>query len=438
MKRFIGLIILLIISSFTINVNAIENNVSHSSKGYKQFESGVKAYITNSRGSENTDNLSMDDCKSYVNQFSGDNNYWIIAGYQSIDDAAEDYCGSIVTKNEESNNSGSSNNSTNNESGSTKKYNQFETSFNTFIKERTGGEITDNFSEESCKIYMRQFCETNYYCTIAGYQSSDEAANDYCGSIKKEIEEKQKSGSSDFEIPELSEEQKNLNISDSTYQMIEDDFMKYYKDTYTGASSIENCCTAVTDYLQYRTNLISVFSKVNLTAEELAALDKVNYDYICNRTCSKNPENGHYTENNNNNNKNLEREKLSIESLCKFSDNCNINIANFCKQGNISKTLRFLGWIFFLLKVLVPLVIIGMGIKDLFDVIVSGKEDVASKKIKSLVTRIVIGVIIFLLPGIVDFLFNTITDITKSDSLSGLNNCKTCILNPGDCYTEGE
>ena len=132
------------------------------------------------------------------------------------------------------------------------------------------------------------------------------------------------------------------------------------------------------------------------------------------------------------------REVLSVESLCKFSDNCNINIANFCKQGNISKTLRFLGWIFFLLKVLVPLVIIGMGIKDLFDVIVSGKEDVASKKIKSLVTRIVIGVIIFLLPGIVDFLFNTITDITKSDGLSGMNNCKTCILNPGDCYTEGE
>lgn len=132
------------------------------------------------------------------------------------------------------------------------------------------------------------------------------------------------------------------------------------------------------------------------------------------------------------------REVLSVESLCKFSDNCNINIANFCKQGNISKTLRFLGWIFFLLKVLVPLVIIGMGIKDLFDVIVSGKEDVASKKIKSLVTRIAIGVIIFLLPGIVDFLFNTITDITKSDGLSGMNNCKTCILNPGDCYTEGE
>ena len=79
-----------------------------------------------------------------------------------------------------------------------------------------------------------------------------------------------------------------------------------------------------------------------------------------------------------------------------------------------------------------------MGIKDLFDVIVSGKEDVASKKIKSLVTRIAIGVIIFLLPGIVDFLFNTITDITKSDGLSGMNNCKTCILNPGDCYTEGE
>lgn len=137
-------------------------------------------------------------------------------------------------------------------------------------------------------------------------------------------------------------------------------------------------------------------------------------------------------------NENQTREVLSVESLCKFSDNCNINIANFCKQGNISKTLRFLGWIFFLLKVLVPLVIIGMGIKDLFDVIVSGKEDVASKKIKSLVTRIVIGVIIFLLPGIVDFLFNTITDITKSDGLSGMNNCKTCILNPGDCYTEGE
>ena len=135
---------------------------------------------------------------------------------------------------------------------------------------------------------------------------------------------------------------------------------------------------------------------------------------------------------------NQNREVLSVESLCKFSDNCNINIANFCKQGNISKTLRFLGWIFFLLKVLVPLVIIGMGIKDLFDVIVSGKEDVASKKIKSLVTRIAIGVIIFLLPGIVDFLFNTITDITKSDGLSGMNNCKTCILNPGDCYTEGE
>lgn len=94
-------------------------------------------------------------------------------------------------------------------------------------------------------------------------------------------------------------------------------------------------------------------------------------------------------------------------------------------------TLRIIGEVVNIIKIVVPLIIIGFACVDLFKVITSGKDDSISKALKSIVTRLIIGVLIFFIPAILEFGFSLIDEWT--DYETSYQECVSCILNVKEC-----
>ena len=125
--------------------------------------------------------------------------------------------------------------------------------------------------------------------------------------------------------------------------------------------------------------------------------------------------------------------EFNPNNICK-DGNCDPSLETFCEQSTVARTMKFIGMAFFILKILVPAVIIIMGIVNLFKIITSGKEDDAKKYAKIVVRNVLIGVVIFLVPGIINFVFTTVDDIVTPESESTISNCVNCLLDPtGSC-----
>ena len=73
--------------------------------------------------------------------------------------------------------------------------------------------------------------------------------------------------------------------------------------------------------------------------------------------------------------------KWDPDSLCgPNNENCNIDITEFCTDPYVSRTLKFLGLLLSLAKIIIPAIIIGMGFVDLAKIVISGKMDIAKKQ----------------------------------------------------------
>ncbi len=123
----------------------------------------------------------------------------------------------------------------------------------------------------------------------------------------------------------------------------------------------------------------------------------------------------------------------------KDGENCNVSLAKFCTKSKVARLLKGVGILIVIAKILVPAIIILMGFVNLFKIITAGKEDEARKYAKSIVTKIIIGVIIFLLPGLINFVFDIANNIIASnnDYQSEFTNCEKCILDIGECNING-
>lgn len=119
-----------------------------------------------------------------------------------------------------------------------------------------------------------------------------------------------------------------------------------------------------------------------------------------------------------------------------ISDKEKLNLDDFC-QGNVLRVFTTLGWIFFILKILIPLVLIIFGVIDISKAVLSSKDDEIKKSTKTLIMRVVAGIIIFLVPSFLNFIVGLIG--SKADGVYNENNgtfadCTSCMLSPGQDY----
>ena len=70
---------------------------------------------------------------------------------------------------------------------------------------------------------------------------------------------------------------------------------------------------------------------------------------------------------------------------------------------------------------------------NLFKIMTSDKPEEAPKYVKSILVRIIIGAIIFLLPSILSFIFGLAENVISSKKTTDFDNCVNCILSPNKC-----
>lgn len=110
-------------------------------------------------------------------------------------------------------------------------------------------------------------------------------------------------------------------------------------------------------------------------------------------------------------------------------------LSKICSETGVLKSVRFLGYILFIVKIVVPIILIIMGSLDFGKAITTSNQDGLTKATKNLAVRVVAGVIIFILPTIVNFLFGMIVGLNKDyeDEMEGFNGCRTCLFSPDEC-----
>ncbi len=103
-------------------------------------------------------------------------------------------------------------------------------------------------------------------------------------------------------------------------------------------------------------------------------------------------------------------------------------LSEICNDEKIQNTLKFVGRLLFIVKIIVPLLLIIFGTIDFGKAIAASKDDSVAKAGKMLVLRIVIGIVIFLVPTVVNFVFQLVGHGNTS-----YNECRICIFEPKLC-----
>ncbi len=105
--------------------------------------------------------------------------------------------------------------------------------------------------------------------------------------------------------------------------------------------------------------------------------------------------------------------------------------------GDMYELLQILGWVLTIFKVIIPLVIIGLGLIDLGKAAVSSKPEEIKKSATSLAWRVAGGILIFFIPSIVMTVFGFVGGFSKATAEMDFAICKNCITVPWDgtkCY----
>lgn len=101
----------------------------------------------------------------------------------------------------------------------------------------------------------------------------------------------------------------------------------------------------------------------------------------------------------------------------------------FCDYGGVRRTFKIVGILLNIVKTLVPLAIIFVAISKFASVIISGKTDDLKASTMQVVKNGVAGLIIFCLPGVIDFAIDNLVEYDDS----GFAACSNCLLDVDHC-----
>ncbi len=89
---------------------------------------------------------------------------------------------------------------------------------------------------------------------------------------------------------------------------------------------------------------------------------------------------------------------------------------------------QFVGQILFILKIVIPVLIIILGAVDLGKAVISSKEEEIKKATGSLFRRFIAGVVVFFIPTLVGAIFGLFTGF--GDIENEYQACEACVVSP--------
>ncbi len=106
----------------------------------------------------------------------------------------------------------------------------------------------------------------------------------------------------------------------------------------------------------------------------------------------------------------------------------------FCDYGGVRRTFKIIGIIINLIKIIVPLILMITGIAGISKTIISGKFDDLKGGIIQLCKQAVAGLIIFIIPGLLDFVFDSLVGYDDSN----FTVCTNCLFDTNKCTIPDE
>jgi hypothetical protein len=103
---------------------------------------------------------------------------------------------------------------------------------------------------------------------------------------------------------------------------------------------------------------------------------------------------------------------------------------HFCQQPGVLRTMKIIGLIISVIKVLLPVIIIITGMITFAKVVISGKDEDFKESAKTMIKKVIAGIIIFLIPEMIHFVF---VKVVNSNSTSNFTKCETCLNKPNSC-----
>lgn len=107
------------------------------------------------------------------------------------------------------------------------------------------------------------------------------------------------------------------------------------------------------------------------------------------------------------------------------------DISEFCSE--MAELVQIIGYVILIFKVAIPLLIIAFGVFDFGKAVVAEKEDEIKKQTKRLIMRVVAGIIIFMVPSIITWIFDALSGYNSIEDKANFDNCETCFISPWDC-----
>jgi len=158
--------------------------------------------------------------------------------------------------------------------------------------------------------------------------------------------------------------------------------------------------------------------------EFVCGKDKNVIDYYCSGACE-------YPSN-----KNIDCDK--VDKNIKGESTVETTLDQICTKEGILKSFRFFGYLLFIVKILVPIILIIMGSIDFGKAMLDSNQDAVIKSAKALGYKIAAGVIVFLIPTIINFFFGLFESNADNyiDGSSTFANCRTCLFDPKGCNIE--
>lgn len=214
----------------------------------------------------------------------------------------------------------------------------------------------------------------------------------------------------------LSEEEKKNKVAfPETFRRYEEcENMLTYSDSFFNSEldgvknrQVANQCLSEDDYQ----NVISKLTSYKATYNDLRTNLKNGFNNTNNNDQIGNNDNNHHDKPN-------------------YSVTDDADIGGLCDKSQYRKPMKFLGIILSFFKIIVPIVIVALGVMDLYKAVTASKEDEIRKAFKAIMVRVIAGVFVFLLPGLVQFVLNMVNE--WSDYKNDWCCCTDCLLNP-DC-----
>lgn len=101
----------------------------------------------------------------------------------------------------------------------------------------------------------------------------------------------------------------------------------------------------------------------------------------------------------------------------------------FCDYAGVRRTFKVIGIIINLVKIIVPLILMASAMISVSKTITSGKTDDFKASILQVVKQGIAGLVIFCLPSVLNFVFNSLVGYDDT----GFTSCTTCLLDTGHC-----